>query len=90
MGLLLTKEEARLKELDILIEKAGEQYWALQPAVAAERAAGIPHVAGTNQALRAAVDEHLMQLWREQRAIIDRQSGCCPVQCLPGPACALW
>jgi hypothetical protein len=76
MGLLLSKEEAREKEVVMLIGKTEEQYWALQAAVAAERAAGIPPVAGTKQVLRSAVSDHLWQLWRERRALLDRKCGC--------------
>jgi hypothetical protein len=54
MGLLLSKEEARLQELGTLVDEAWEQYSGLLTAAAAEIAAGIPPVAGTNQALRAA------------------------------------
>ena len=73
MGLLLTKEEARLEELKILIDEAWEQYRGLGPAAAAEKAAGIPPVAGTNQALRAAALEYAKQLYDERNATYKRR-----------------
>ena len=71
MGLLLTKQEARLEELNTLIDEAWEQYRALRPAAEAEKAAGIPPVGGTNQALRAAALEYVKQLYDEQNAIFN-------------------
>ena len=77
MGLLLTKEEARLEELDTLIDEAWEQYWRLEPAAAAQKAAGIPPAAGTNLALLAAAFDYTMQLMYERTAIFNRQSEFC-------------
>ena len=77
MGLLLSKADARLEELDILIDEAWEQYRGLGPAAAAEKAAGIPPVAGTNQALRAAALEYAQQLCDERNAIYKREGVFC-------------
>jgi hypothetical protein len=80
MGLLLTKEDARLEEITTLISQAWEQYSALGPAVAAEKAAGIPPVSGTSQALRSAVFDHILQLYDEDLAIMKRTGTSC-TQC---------
>ena len=77
MGLRLTKQEARLEELNTLIDEAREQDRGLGPAAAAEKAASIPPLAGTNQALRAAAFEYSMQLMNERNAIYKRQCVFC-------------
>ena len=84
MGLLLSKEEARLQELDTLVDEAWEQYSGLLTAAVAEIAAGIPPVAGTNQALRAAARTYITQLSLEQRVVFKRKSASCPPQPLLG------
>lgn len=74
MGLLLSKEDARMKELKILIPEAWKQYWDLAAAAAPEQAAGLPAAPVTLQALCTAVFKQVMQLLDEQIAISARQS----------------
>ena len=87
MGLLLSKEEARLHELDTLVDEAWEQYSGLHTAAAAEIAAGIPPVAGTNQALRAAAHMYYTQLTKEWHGLYNRHSASCPPQLAGQLAC---
>ena len=78
MGQQPTKEEARLEQIGALLDHDFQQKRSLWPGVAAERAAGIPPVAGTLQAQRAALCAHIMQLLDEMRRLAIRRGACCP------------
>jgi hypothetical protein len=79
MGLLLSKEIARLEELRVLTAEAWALFHALGPAAAAEYAAGIPAVPGTSQALRWAAAQRALLLQHEQAAILRRICEFCPM-----------
>ena len=80
MGLLLSKEEARRQEIDVLIEEAWKKLASIGQAAQVERAAGIPPLPGTSQALYAAGNNYTSQLYEERRAIRRREGVRCPVQ----------
>ena len=77
MGVQQSKESARAEELIVLLAEARKQRNALGPAVEAERAAGIPPVPGTSQALRSALDQHCIMLAFEQLAVHNRKCERC-------------
>lgn len=89
MGLLLSKEEARLRKLDALINEAWAQVLSRALAVAADKAAGIPPWLGNSQALRAAAVDYAERLDEERRAIWTRLGVRRPVLSLPQAVCAL-
>ena len=83
MGLLASKENARLAEISVLKEEAWQQYRSLSPGVATETAAGAPNVPGSHEAQRSAVFEHIVQLTCEMNAINWRKGAYLPAWLTP-------
>ena len=65
-----------MQEIQVLRTEAWAQYYRLGQAAEAEKAAGIPALAGTSQAFRAAALDCIMQTSDESCAIIKRKSVC--------------
>lgn len=76
MGLLSSKEGARLEALQQEDDKLYSLLHTLRPHVAADVAAGRPVMPGTKLALYHAAVEHLKRLQAEREVIFARQGEC--------------